>query len=351
MQFESGLATLSVRKVRETLAHPPAVIALTEADYALFFPGAARARLEALLPGRQRWEAGLTGEAWPEWLRSEQIGIVVSGWSTPRLPERTDALRSVCHVGGSVRDVVPRSLLEQGVVVTNWGSLASRSVAEAALHLTLCALRRTPHYLDLMAGNGGGWSARPHGTRSLYGRRVGIHGLGAVARSLIPLLQPFGCRISACSEGAPARICDELGVRRAASLDELFSGSEILIEAEGLTPASRGSVDERRLRLLPAGAVFVNVARGGLVADEAALARVAAERGLRLALDVYAQEPLPAESPLRRLPEAFLQPHIAGPTDDEAARCGKRLCDNLVRVLAGETPPDIVSLAAYDRST
>ncbi len=333
------------------LSAPSAVIALTEPDFERFFPGEARTRLEAMLPGRRAWPAGLSGEAWAAWLRAECIQIVVSGWSTPRLPEAAGALRAVCHVGGSVRNLAPRPLLESGVVVTNWGDIAGRSVAESALHLALCALRRTPHFVKLMAGDAQAWPVMPHGTRSLFGRRVGVHGLGAVARALIPLLRPFGCEISAYSEGVPTEAYAALDVRQAVSLDALFTGSDVLFEVEGLTPTTSGCVDERRLRLLPEGAVFVNVARGGLVADEVALARVAAERGLRLALDVYREEPLPADSPLRGLGEAFLQPHLAGPTDDEAVRAGARLLENLACVLAGKTPPHAVSLAAYDRAT
>jgi Phosphoglycerate dehydrogenase and related dehydrogenases len=341
----------SQEAVKKEPAPPPAVIALNEAEFARFFPGEARARLEAMLPGLRAWPSELGGEAWAEWLRAEKIEIVVSGWVTPRLPEEPGALRAVCHVAGSVRGLVPRSLLERGVVVSNWGDLPGRTVAEAALHLVLCALRRTPHYVKLVANDSRAWSALPHGTRTLFGRRVGIHGFGSVARALVPLLRPFGVEIAAYSEGVSAEDYAAFGVRHADSLDVLFSNSEILIEAEGLTPATAGSVDERRLRLLPEGAVFVNVARGGLVADEAALARVAAERGLRLGLDVYREEPLPPESPLRGLDEAFLQPHLAGPTDDEALRAGERLMENLARVLAGQPPVHVVSLAAYDRAT
>lgn len=335
----------------ETPAAPPAVIALTETDFDHFFPDEGRTRLEAMLPGRRPWPMGLKGDAWAEWLRAERIEIVVSGWSTPRLPETTSCLRAVCHVGGSVRNLVPRALMEKGLVVTNWGDLAARSVAEAALHLTLCALRRTPHFIKMMTADARAWPVMPLHTRTLFGRRVGIHGFGGVARALIALLRPFGCHISAYSEGVPTEIYAWLDVRRADSLDALFAGSDVLIEAEGLTPATSGVVDERRLGLLPEGAVFVNVARGGLVADEEALARVAEARGLRLALDVYREEPLPTDSPLRELHEAFLQPHLAGPTDDEAVRAGFRLLENLARVLAGEVPADVVSLAAYDRAT
>jgi phosphoglycerate dehydrogenase-like enzyme len=104
------------------------------------------------------------------------------------------------------------------------------------------------------------------------------------------------------------------------------------------------------LERLKPGAVFVNVGRGKLV-DESALARLAANGRLRVALDVYAQEPLPTDSPLRGLNDAVLFPHVGGVLDDCVSLCGDLANQNLQRFINGDVPDPLVTLEVYDRST
>src|SRR5690606_32434867 len=146
-----------------------------------------------------------------------------------------------------------------------------------------------------------------------YDRRVGLHGFGMVARALVPLLAPFRCRIASFAPGDPDDDLARLGVERAASPEALYAGHDVIVCLVPLTPATHGLVGDGLLSHLRDGAVFVNVGRGAVI-DEAALLRHAPR--LALGLDVYHDEPLPAASPLRRIPHAVLTPHIAGPTED-----------------------------------
>ena len=109
-------------------------------------------------------------------------------------------------------------------------------------------------------------------------------------------------------------------------------------------------VKERHLRLIPEGGVFVNVGRGSVV-DEAALARVAREGRLQIALDVFEQEPLPTDSPLRGLPNVTLLPHLGGPTRDRRRDSGALALKNLRAYLHGEPLEAVVTLDVYDRSS
>ncbi len=124
----------------------------------------------------------------------------------------------------------------------------------------------------------------------------------------------------------------------------------MLIECESLTPHSRGSVTADVLACLPYDAVFVNVGRG-MVADETALVRLAAEKRLRVGLDVFHQEPLPPDSPLAKIPGLLLSPHIAGPTWDAFPRCGDHALGNLRRYLNREPLTDEITVEIYDRAT
>jgi phosphoglycerate dehydrogenase-like enzyme len=334
------------------------VFALSPETKAAFFPSFDQIALEG---AEHSWVdiSGLTAETWEGKLREIQPEILVSGWFTPSLPARvaesTDwPLRYVCHVAGSVRFFLPRRLIERGVLVTNWGAAASYSVAEHAILLVLGSLRGMSRWRSCLESSvtGSQHAARTLDTRSLRGRRVGVHGFGAIAREIIALLQPFGVKTSAWSEGVPKEFFARHGVHRTENLEELFSQSDVLIECEALTPQTEGCVTEELLKCLPEQAVFVNVGRGP-IADESALGRLAAEGRIRVALDVYCNEPLPLDSLLLTNPETLLSPHIGGPTRDILPACGDLVLKNLRHYLAGETDQmeGIVTTDIYDRST
>lgn len=330
---------------------PRTAIALEPNEIDMFFPGprGGADRLRAILPEAKFFNPNATAAAWNQWLRAECPEIIVSGWSTPRIPDELASLRYVCHIGGSVRNTVSRQTIERGVQVTNWGDSVSEGLAEAALLLGLSALRRSHYFADRMHRQRG-WASFPAGTKTLFECRVGIHGFGAAARKLVGLLAPFRVRLAAYSASVPAQHFVDAGVEQCRSLEALFASSDILFEMEGLTPATTRIVTEQILRLMPHDAALINVARGALI-DEEAATRLAAEGRIRLALDVYTQEPLPAGSPLRDLPEVVLFPHLGSPTSDRLYQCGDYALANLGRYLRGEPLIALVSPDIYDRST
>lgn len=299
-------------------------------------------------------DAGAAGAAAA--LRELNPAILLTGWSTPPLSaawlgEERCALRYVCHLAGAVRWLVPRSFLERGGLVSNWSDLPSAAVAEHGLLLALAALRNLGRWQGVVAGEARG---RSHiewlGTRTMFRRRVGIHGFGRVARALVRILRPFDVDIEVCADGVPRGEFAEAGVRPLSSLAELFRRSEVLFECEALNPATTGSVSAAMLAALPDGAVFVNVARGALV-DEAALLGEARSGRIRVALDVVQSEPVDETCDFLQVPGVVFSPHIGGPCFDQYPRCGEFALRNIARHLRGEEPLGRVSLDEYDRST
>lgn len=290
-------------------------------------------------------------------LQEIQPEVIVPAWSTPALPsgylEAEDCpVRLVCFVTGSVRRLVPRAYIERGGLVTNWGDVAAPMVAEHALLLLLASLRRLPEWgrtLDQTSA-AGDTNPIPITTCTLFGATVSVHGFGHVARALVKLLAPFAVKVRAYSKGVPADYMRSFGVEPVSTLEELVVGGDIFIEVEALNPETKGSVDARMVDLLPPGAIFVNVGRGAVV-DETALAARAATGTLRLALDVFVQEPLPADSPLRSIPDLILSPHIGGPTINGLPLAARRAAENIQRYLDGEPLIHPVTPEIYDRST
>ncbi|MBN8711382.1 MAG: hydroxyacid dehydrogenase [Verrucomicrobia bacterium] len=344
------LQTLTSDRKPQTPASGRIVLLIDKKEADLFFPGGFS------LPGAEVFEAhgaGLDGLIDLPLLGSLEPDVVVTSWSTPHFPESTlseiPSLRYLCHTSGSVRTLLPRRLIEQGLVVTNWGTLAADTVAEHALLLILSGLRRSPEWPDIIAGKRR-WQPSPIRTRTLYGKRVGIHGFGNVARSLVHLLRPFGARISAFSTGVPLSHFAEYEVSWSDSLESLFASNEIIVDCEALNTETRGCVSRAILESMPPGALFVNVGRGAIV-DETAVADLAASGRLYAALDVYDVDPIAPDSPLHAVDAIVKSPHIAGPTSDQFIRCGDLARRNIAAFLRGEPVSAKVTLEIYDRAT
>lgn len=330
---------------------PNLLVVMTEQEEREFFPSDLRDRLHELFPNLTWCKAPLSEDEWHALLRDKQPELIVCAWETPTLPSAaSEHLKYLCFLCGSVRSLVPRPLIEQGLKVTNWGSVVSNTVAECSLLLILAALRRVGNWCVAMRTQGEWKQGRHPDTLSLFGRRVGLHGLGAISRNLIKLLEPFGVSVSAYSPSVPDETFQQLNVHRAATLEELFSNSDVLVELAPGKPENHHLVGDDLLKLLPGQAVFVNLGRG-MVVDEDALVRASRERGLHIALDVYETEPLPVNSELRSLDNITLLPHLGGPTPDRRRDCGELVLQNLQNYLNDEPLINLIDLETYDRAT
>jgi len=178
------------------MSNSSVIVALSDAEIADFFPGEMWAEFERLVPGYRRIKLPLARpDEWYQLWRHSPGDILISAWQTPSLnseilPADLTSLRYICYLAGSVRKLVPRALIEQGIVVTNWGGSISPTVAECTLMLILMALRRASHWAVAMHRDGQ-WKDSTTMTQSLVGRRVGIHGFGLISQQLVSMLRPF----------------------------------------------------------------------------------------------------------------------------------------------------------------
>lgn len=324
---------------------------LTPAERENFFPNSLWADLGAIAPAITSLDpTGMPPGDFARRLAETDPDVLVGCWRTPMLPDSLPPrLRYVCYLAGSVKSIVTRRHLEQGLLLTNWGGAISRVVAEAALLHILACLRRSTRW-TLAMHREGGWKNGVTDAASLFERRVGLHGFGPVARELTRLLRPFNCTIQVFAPDVDHAYEREYGVRRAASLEALFAESDVAVEVAPLIPATAGIVTEKLLRLLAPGSVFVNVGRGAVV-DEDALVRVAREGRVQFGLDVFTREPLAPDHPLRGLPNVFLTPHLGGPTVDRYPDATALALRNLRAYAEGLPLEAIVTPEVYDRST
>ena len=232
-------------------------------------------------------------------------------------------LRHVIFLGTGARSYMrPEELAELGIAVHTIRGYGDTAVAEHTIALMWAAAR------DIAAMDrglrGGGWP-RTEGVQ-LTGKTLGLVGFGGIAAEVARIALGIGMRVLAWNRSPRAAP----GVRFVA-LDALLAESDVVSLHLLLTDETRGFLSAERLARLRPGAILVNTARGALL-DEAALAAALAGGRLRhAALDVFAEEPLPAGHPLARLPNVTLTAHSAFRTP-EASR-------NVVRMaldIAGE---------------
>lgn len=166
---------------------------------------------------------------------------------------------------------------------------------------------------------------------------VGFFGLGTIGRAVLARLRGFGFRCIAADPGLDAAEAAELGVQ-IVTASELFAQADAVSLHAPATAETSGFVDAARLATMQPHAVIVNAARGPLII-EADLAD-ALTRGVLggAALDVFAQEPLPADSPLRDAPNLILTPHVAWYSDAAIGKLQGLVADDIARALRGEAP-------------
>ncbi|MFH8369917.1 hydroxyacid dehydrogenase [Streptomyces sp. NPDC018031] len=264
--------------------------------------------------------------------------LVITGWGCAPLTAGVLAglprVRTVLHAAGSVKAHVTEACWDRGLVVCSAAGANALPVAEYALAAILLCGKDALRMRGTYAAENRLPDPAATGRLGNLGRRVGIVGASRIGRRVIELLRPFDVEVSVYDPHLPRPEARGLGVRPL-PLDELVATSEVLSLHAPLLPETRHLLDARRLALLPDGAAVVNTARGALV-DTAALTRELESGRLSAVLDVTDPEPLPAGSPLYRLPNVLLTPHIAGALGNELRRLGLAVTEEVERLVAGE---------------
>ena len=271
---------------------------------------AARLGYEIAIPGFTRFEG--TRERWREFLAGAE-GIVTT-WFSPRIDAGilrvAPKLRIVGHAAGSLAGYVSPELFEAGVKVTSANTDMAHAVAEWCLMGALMGRRNVAAYSEFGTAGRLNFPGRS-ACGSVRNAVVGIWGFGMVAEHLVRMLEPLRpAKVLVFSGHLAAARAAELGVELA-GFEEVLRRSDILFTLAGLNRNTAGMLDASRLALLKDGMTLVNGGRGQLMNEADFYAELARGR-FNAVLDVYHQEPLPAEHILHTLPNVVLTPHNAG---------------------------------------
>lgn len=261
--------------------------------------------------------------------RIGDVDVLFSGWGTPRVDADVLAvarkLRIHAHTGGSVASYVSREEYERGIIVLSGNDLYARSVAEGCLCYTLMAQRRIYDYLDEMKH--GGWRPKQDYNLGMIGKKIGIIGYGAISNYYMELLQWFGAELYISSRYITEEQAGQAGAKKV-PLDVIFEQCDIISLHAALNKETEGMITRDHFKKIKDGALWVNTARAGIT-DEKALIEELKTGRFRAVVDVYMEEPLPADSEYRSLKNVTLMPHIAGPTFDMREEVVLRLLKNI----------------------
>ena len=241
-------------------------------------------------------------------------------------------LKWIQALGTGVDGILDRPSLGKDVIVTKMHGFHGPPVSEAAMMAMLALARDLPRVVRSQAQKK--WERFP--AKTLHGKTVGILGVGAIAETLAPMCKAFGMRVVGITS-VPRKAAGFDEVRRRQDIVEVVRDLDFFVLLTPLSPETRGIVGTQVLSAMKRTAFLVNVARGGVV-DEEALFNVLKAKGIAgAALDVFGTEPLPPESPLWDLPNVIITPHAGGFFDGYPKHALPVIEENLRRFMAGDT--------------
>ncbi len=250
-------------------------------------------------------------------VRDADVVLVAGAQITRRVLENLPQCRCVVRYGIGLDNVDLEAATDQGIVVAHVLDFCSEEVSNHAIALLLAMARRLlPLHQDIAAGR---WrSAHASGMAPVHGQTLGIIGFGNIGRAVGRKALAFGLRVLAHAPYCDPKAAEEMSVKLV-PLDELLAEADYVSLNTPLTPETRHLIGAAELKAMKPTAVLINTARGPVV-DEPALVEALSNGEIAAAgLDVFEEEPLPPDSPLCRLDNVVLTPHV-GSVSPEAMR-------------------------------
>lgn len=279
--------------------------------------------------------------------------ILLTCWGAPPIDAaalaRMPQLRAIVHAAGSIKHLIGPEVFQRNIRVTSAAEVNAIPVAEFTLATIILAAKRVRSFIRTQQETGAGnpWDL-PVTDVGNYRRTIGVVGASRVGRRVLDLLRTIDAQVLLAdptltpesAQHLPAQLVD---------LDDLCRRSDIITLHAPDLPETHHMLDKDRLALLRDGAIVINTARGSLIDTVALTAEVESGR-ISAVLDVTDPEPLPADSPLRQLPNVVLTPHVAGSLGNELQRLAQTAVGEIVAFVADQPPHYPVNPASLAQS-
>jgi D-3-phosphoglycerate dehydrogenase len=250
-------------------------------------------------------------------------------------------LKVIARAGVGLDNVDIKAATAAGVMVVNAPTSNIISAAELTVGHIISMARYIPAaHASLAAGT---WKRSKYTGTELYEKTVGIIGLGRIGALITARLQAFGMNVVAYDPYVTSARAQQLGVTLL-SLDDLLAQSDFISIHMPKTPETTGMISTEQFAQMKPTAFIVNVARGGLIDEDALYAALKTNRIAGAGLDVFVSEP-PLKSPLLELENIVLTPHLGASTDEAQEKAGVSVAKSVRLALSGELVPDAVNVA------
>ena len=268
---------------------------------------------------------------------------------TSQVIEAAKSLRVIGRAGVGVDNIDVETATRRGVVVLNAPGGNTVSTAEHAFSLLLCVARKIPQ-ADASVRSGS-WTRTQFQGIELYDKTLGIIGMGRVGSELSRRAIAFGMRVFAYDPYLSVSRARSLQVQLVDELDDLLTVADFISLHTPLTPETHHILNAERLQKTRRGVRIINCARGGLIDETALVAAIESGQVAAAALDVFENEPLPADSPLRKQPNLVLTPHLGASTAEAQESVGIEIAQSVRAALLEGTIRNAVNMPNLDAKT
>ena len=266
----------------------------------------------------------------------------------PDLLSLAPKLQWIHSVSAGVKQFMYPELRERGVLLTNATSVHAIPIAQHILGTLVALARRFPdsvrHQQQALWAQNELWTA-PVKPREISGQTILFIGFGEIGRETAKLLRPLNMHIWAVTQSGTSASDLAERVFTASKLHEALPHADFVVVAAPDTPQTRNILGAAEFGLMKPTAYLINVARGTLIDEPALIDALRSNRIAGAALDVTVKEPLPPESPLWKLPNAFITPHVSGATEDTWQRQEDLIAENLQLWFEGKKLRNVVDLS------
>ncbi len=268
---------------------------------------------------------------------------------TKRVLEAATKLRAVGRAGVGVDNVDVETATRRGVIVMNTPDGNTISTAEHAFSLLVSTARNIPQAHASMAG--GQWDRKAFEGVELYGKTLGVLGMGRIGTEVARRAIAFGMNVLAYDPYLSASRARSLQVELVEQLDDLLPRADFITLHMPLTAETRHMLGAERLAKCRRGIRIVNAARGGLIDETALAAALASGQVAAAALDVYEQEPPAADFALRKAPHLTMTPHLGASTAEAQESVGIEIAQALRSLLIDGVVKNAVNMPNLDAKT
>jgi D-3-phosphoglycerate dehydrogenase len=292
---------------------------------------------------------GLKGDALADAVRAAD-GVVVRSATqlTAELLENPGKLRAIVRAGVGVDNIDVAAATRKGILVMNTPGGNTVSAAEQTITLMMALARHTP--AADAALHAGKWERSQFVGTQLAGKTLGVVGLGRIGREVARRAAGLDMKVLGFDPFLAPAAAAHMGIEATASLDELLPRVDFLTVHTPLTDETRDLIGAGHLAKLPRGARVVNCARGGIINEQALAKALASGHLAGAALDVFVQEPPPADHPLLKLPNVVVTPHLGASTVEAQVSVAREAAQLLIDYLTRGVVGFAVNMAAVDRA-